>query len=91
MDKFGGSQEPSVSTKPSVATKQSLQSTSVELPASYGRALPISEEEIEAINVSIHQVPSKRAINVCYLLAGWSKIAAAAAAKFVCSKNCVLL
>lgn len=43
MDKFGGSQEQALATK---------RSSSVELPASYGRALPISEEEIAAINVS---------------------------------------
>lgn len=35
------------SQEPALAAKQS-----VEMPASYGRSLPISEEEIAAINVS---------------------------------------
>lgn len=52
MDKFR-------SQEPAVATRQ----LSVEMPASYGRALPISEEEIAAINVSIEL--GRRANGVC--------------------------
>lgn len=65
MEKFGGSQESPVLTKPSITTKQS---TPIELPASYGRALPISEEEISAINVSVHQILGERVASVCMCL-----------------------
>jgi hypothetical protein len=46
VDRSHGSQKPLATTRQSSQVQDGL-------PASYGRALPISEEEISAVNVSV--------------------------------------
>ena len=64
--------EKSASPQP-VAAKG--KSSAVEVPANYGRSLPISEEEITAINVSVIEGKATVILSVLLFAAGRSKIA----------------
>lgn len=71
MDKFKASVAP---LTPMPTTEK--HSVVAELPAAYGRSLPISEEEIAIINVSILEPPKHVLVIPHFPAAGRSKMTA---------------